>query len=405
MIIARLLKLFLLYLVCAQLFAEGVDGYDYLNKIRQQAGMLPFTYNEQLAIAAFNHARYLNIHRHGGHGERYGQRGYTGSNHIDRIVRAGYPSRLTGENVSYHTGNNDVKASIDGLMSAIYHRFAFLSFKYDEVGIGSVQTPAFSTHVYTFGNARKRELCSQQSYTGRGQYVYQVCPDERFRVAPHELSMAETNVASQSVDIVVWPPNRGKDIPPAFYEEDPDPLPGYDVSGYPASISFNPSSFPLASPVLTRFQVFRAKDNLLLETAVQMNASNDGNEKFKPYEHALFPARRLEWGTRYRVEADYRYAEREESLSWEFTTRQLDLPMVTVTRNDQAIRVTPGQSFAIYVPPRGPRDGDSTYQSRFPSGMKLDIQIYDNHTLVVKVTGRTGKASIQFHGLDIQLLM
>ena len=69
--LARFLKLLLLCLLPVQLYA--VDGYDYLNKIRQQAGMLPFTYNEQLAIAALNHARYLNIHRHGGHGERYAQ--------------------------------------------------------------------------------------------------------------------------------------------------------------------------------------------------------------------------------------------------------------------------------------------------------------------------------------------
>ena len=138
---------------------------------------------------------------------------------------------------------------------------------------------------------------------------------------------------------------------------------------------------------------------------MKMDASNDENEKFKVHEHALFPTRRLQWGTRYRVEADYRYADLEESLSWEFTTRQLDLPMVTVTQNDEAIRVTPGQSFAIYVPPRGARDGESAYQSRFPSGMKLDIRIYDNHTLIVNVSGRPGSASIRFHGLDIQLMM
>jgi hypothetical protein len=158
-------------------------------------------------------------------------------------------------------------------------------------------------------------------------------------------------------------------------------------------------------PVITRFQIFRAQDDLLLEAAMKMDASNDANEKFKAYEHALFPARRLEWGTRYRVEADYRYAGQEESLIWEFSTRQLELPMVTVTQNNQAIRVTPGQSFAIYVPPRGARDGESAYKSRFPSGMKLDIEIYDNHTLLVRVSGRPGSASISFHGLDIQLVM
>jgi hypothetical protein len=352
-----------------------------------------------------NHARYLNIHKQGGHGEQYGRKGYTGSNHVERILGVGYPSRLTGENVSYHTGNSGVKASIDGLMSAIYHRFAFLSFKYDEVGIGSVQTPEFSTHVYNFGNRRKTGLCAQQSYSGRGRYIYQVCADERFRVAPYEIEKAEYDIAVQSADIVVWPPNQSEEIPPAFYEEEPDPLPGYDVSGYPVSIEFNSSAFPLGPPVIDRFQVYRAEDSQLIDTALLLNIASDRHNKLTAYQHALFPSQRFEWGTRYRVEADYRYSDREESLSWEFTTSQLDLPLVTVTRNHQAVRVAPGESFAIYVPPRGVRDGEGAYQTRFPSGMKLDIEIYDNHTLIVNVTGRAGTANIRFHGLDIQLLM
>jgi hypothetical protein len=224
-------------------------------------------------------------------------------------------------------------------------------------------------------------------------------------VAPYEIEKAEQDVAMQSADVVVWPPNHGKEIPPAFYKEDPDPLPGYDVSGYPISIEFNPSAFPLGPPIISRFQVYRAEDNRPLDTALLLDITSDRNKKLTAYQHALFPSLRLDWGTRYRVEADYHYGDQDESLTWEFTTRQHDLPMVTVNRNYQAVRVTPGQSFVIYVPPRGVRDGEGSYQTRFPSGMKLDIQIYDNHTLIVNVTGRPGKANIRFHGLDIQLLM
>ncbi len=401
----RLLRvLLLLFFFCGGAYAAETDAYAYLNKIRIQAGMLPFSYHEQLALAALNHASYLHMHRLGGHGEQSGRRGFTGSSHIERIVRAGYPSRLTSENVSYHTGSVGFRQSIDGLMSAIYHRFAFLSFKHDEVGIGSVQTQEFSTHVYNFGNQRKRELCLLPGYSGRGHYIYQVCPDERFRIAPHEIEKATQDVAAKSVDVVVWPANQGMDIPPAFYEEDPDPLPSYDVSGYPVSIQFNPSAFPGSVPVVSRFQLFRVKDNQLLEAAAKLDVANDANRKFTEYEHALFPAQRLEWGTRYRAEADYHYAGQQESLSWEFTTQELDLPMVTVTSDNQPILVTPGESFAIYVPPRGPRDGEGVYQSRFPSGMKLDIKIHDSHTLIVTASGRMGNASIKFHGLNIRLL-
>src|SRR5210317_1894173 len=102
----RLLRvLLLLFFFCGGAYAAETDAYAYLNKIRIQAGMLPFSYHEQLALAALNHASYLHMHRLGGHGEQSGRRGFTGSSHIERIVRAGYPSRLTSENVSYHTGS------------------------------------------------------------------------------------------------------------------------------------------------------------------------------------------------------------------------------------------------------------------------------------------------------------
>ena len=398
--------LFCACVLCFQpLFGEQVDGYAYLNQVRQQAGMTPFTYNKQLAIAAQNHANYLHIHRRGGHGQRPGDRGYTGSTHPERVVRAGYLSRLTAENVSYHTGNKDVKESIDGLMTAIYHRFGFLTFKYDEVGIGSTQTSEFSTHVYNFGNSLKNEICLQRSYNQRGSYVYSVCADERFRVAPYQMEQAEHAVRTQNVDVVVWPPHQGVDVMPGFYEEDPDPLPDYDVSGNPVSIQFNPAAFPAGLPVVTRFQIFRDSDDQPLATALQLNASTDTNRKIKASEHALFPEHRLDWGTRYRVEVGYRDATGEESLDWEFTTRSLDIPMVIITGANQAVQARPGEPFAIYLPPRGPRDGEGVYRSRFPRGMNLDIQIYDNHTLIVNVTGRPGNATINFHGLDIRLMM
>jgi len=385
--------------------AEAVNAFDYLNKIRKAAGMQPFSYNEQLAMAAQNHANYLHIHRLGGHGERSGKRGFTGSTHMERIINTGYLSRLTGENVSYHTGIKGPKDSIDGLMGAIYHRFAFLSFRHDEVGIGSMQTPAYSTHVYNFGSKQKNQLCQQASFNQPGQYKYSVCADERFRIANRDLDQAEYLIGKNNPEIVVWPADQSEDIPPAFYEEDPDPLPNHDVSGYPVSIQFNPTAFPGGLPVIKRFEIYRVHDNQPMQTVLQLDANNDKSRKFRPNEHALFPLHRFDWGTEYRVEVDYIAAQKQESLSWVFTTQKMLLPMVTITDNNQVVRVKQGEKFAIYVPPRGVRDGKGAYQSRFPRGMKLDIQIYDNHTLYVTVTGRPGKATITFHGLDIRLVM
>ena len=399
-----------IYLICSLcLFsvakADDINAYEYLNNIRQQAGMPAFIYNKKLSIAAQNHANYLHMHQLGGHGERAGRRGYTGSNHVKRILRTGYLSSQTGENVSYHTGMTDAKGSIDGLMAAIYHRFAFLSFKYDELGVGSMQSGAFSSHVYNFGNQRMNQLCQQQSYNQSGRYHYSVCADEKFRIGARELREAEDSVSQKSAAIIVWPAANSKDIPPAFYEEDPDPLPSHDVSGYPVSVQFNPGAFPHGLPAIRRFQIFKVSDGQLIETVLQLNARNDRNKKTRTHEHALFPLRRLDWQTQYRVELDYVVNGKQQNLNWKFTTQVMPLAMVTVTEDNQGIRVKAGEIFAIYVPPRGIRDGEGAYRSRYPNGMKLDIQIVDNHTLIVTVTGRPGNATISFHGLDIRIVL
>lgn len=386
--------------------ADDVNAFEYLNNVRQQSGLLPFVYNESLADAARNHANYLHRYQIGGHGEQPGRRGFTGRSHVDRIVNSGYLSRQTGENVSYHSGVKGWKESIDGLMSAIYHRFAFLRFKYDELGIGQMQSRVFSAYVYNFGNKNKNNLCQQQSYRQSGRYYYSVCADEDFRIASHALDEAEHLVSQKSSAIVMWPAANSDDIPPAFYEESPDPLPAYDVSGYPVSVQFNPGAFPQGLPAITRFQIFRADDNQPLETILHLNSRNDRHRKLDANEHALFPLQRLDWHTQYRVEVDYQAPGQEpQKLDWVFTTQKMSLPMAIITQDNQAVSARPGEPFAIYVPPRDERDGRGEYRTRYPNGMKLDIKIYDNHTLTVTVTGSSGSAIISFHGRDIRVVM
>lgn len=394
-----------LLVVSPRLHSAETAAYDYLNQVRQQAGMSAFITNNELAVAARNHARYMHVHHYGGHGEQSGRQGFTGRTHSERALRAGYSSSQTGENVSFHTGNKGYIESIDGLMAAIYHRFAFLSFRYDEVGIGSVQSDAYSTHAYNFGNRRKRLLCQQANEQLQGRYYYDVCADPRARIPVQDMQRAEHEVNRQSADIVVWPGDQSKDIPPAFYKEDPDPLPGHDVSGYPISIQFNPTVYTAALPVVTRFQLFRAEGDTPVDAIVMLDSQNDPNRKFEANEHALFPRYRLAWGTDYRVEVDYLVGGKSQQHSWQFRTREMNLPMFTVSDDSRDVLVKRGEKFAIYVPPRGPRDGQAEYRTRFPRGMQLDIEMYDPHTLLVKASGIPGRASISFHGMDISLLV
>jgi hypothetical protein len=386
-------------------WSADIDAYEYLNGMRKLAGMSPFSYNRALADAAQNHANYLHIHKQGGHGEQSGRRGFTGQTQSQRVIATGYPSSQTGENVSYHVGNKGVMESIDGLMAAIYHRFAFLSFKYDEVGIGRVQSADYSAHVYNFGNQQKSLLCQQKNHRAPGRYFYEVCADPRFRISVQDMQAAEYEVSSQNADRVVWPADNSENIPPAFYREDPDPLPNHDVSGYPISVQFNPAAYPAGLPAVTRFQLFREDDQRPLETITLLDATTDRNRKFEPNEHALFPLHRLGWDTQYRAELDYVVGGKNHQYSWTFKTRRMTVPMVTVTEDNPAVLVKPGDRFALYVSPRGARDGEAAYSTRFPHGMNLDIDIHDPHTLIVSVSGIPGQATISFHGIDIALIV
>ena len=385
--------------------ASEPDPYKHLNEVRQQAGMSPFTSNSQLAEAAQNHAAYLHLHRQEGHGELPGRPGYTGRTPAERVKHVGYASTMTGENVSSHSGNEDAVESVDGLMAALYHRLAFLSFKFDEVGVGSVRSGEHSSYVYKLGNQRKNGLCQQAYYPVRGRYYYEVCADERKRISAELMQDAEYQVGQSSASIVVWPPDQSENIPPAFYKEYPDPLPAYDVSGYPVSIQFNPTFYPSGLPIITRFQLFQAENENPLETIKLMHADNDPNRKLLNNEHALFPRYRLEWNTRYRAEVDYQVGGEQRVHRWSFTTRHLDLPMVTIDDNTTGVTASPGETFVLYLRPRGSRDGEAAYRTRYPNGMQLDIEIYDPHTLLVTASGRPGQATISFHGLDIPLYL
>ena len=79
--------------------------------------------------------------------------------------------------------------------------------------------------------------------------------------------------------------------------------------------------------------------------------------------------------------------------------------MVTIVNDQQIIQAKSGKTFAIYVPPRSVLDGQAAYQLQYPVGTVLDIQLYDNHTLFVTVTGQPGEAILRFHDFDIRVLL
>ncbi|MEN8175806.1 MAG: CAP domain-containing protein [Pseudomonadota bacterium] len=165
---------------------------DYLNGVRERAGLGPLAEQAQLAAAAGNHAAYLeplSPAEPGSrglaiHAENPGMRGFTGEDPGQRALAAGYLHSSVLENVSI--GSGDGRDAVDSLMSAIYHRLAFLDLAVDETGAAQQG----DVHVFLMGRGDLRRLCASPpksalfkpavvcgSWLVSSEFFSNLCPD------------------------------------------------------------------------------------------------------------------------------------------------------------------------------------------------------------------------------------
>jgi len=297
------------------------NAYNYLNILRQKCGMTTLKYNDILAKSAKNHAKYLvDNNLAPGHYEDPGFLGFTGEWPLDRAIYAGYLSRKVSENLS--AGDEDSNGSIDGLFSAIYHRFGFLDFSIDEVGVGAYENDNYyykAIFVYNMGNSLLNSLCSQD-FTINGAYYYNVCSDMNKNIPKENYDNAITSIEKQNPEVVFWPPKDYNDTPPVFYEESPDPLPDYSVSGYPISIQFNPYYYNPEDIEFLSFELQDSDGNLI--DTIYMDKNSDPNDHFPDMAYAIFPKQRLDWNKKYYVKARFYINNDEKVFNWSFKTER-----------------------------------------------------------------------------------
>ena len=372
----------------------GVE-LEYLNNLRTKTGLPPFSSQTNLISAAQNHSAYMQTNNTSGHGEESTNTGFTGASPADRVVDAGYFSRSVGENVSYGS-NATYSSSIDGLFSAIYHRFGFLGLIYDEIGIGISNDKQFYT--YDMGNNQLNLLCQNPSYTGSGIAYYNVCADTAKKIKESDFISATDTIKNASPALILWPAANSTDNPPVFYEESPDPLPSDSVTGYPVSVQFNEGKFSSA-PTVSSFTLNDANGNQV-STLISMNQANDPNGYFSAYEFALFPEKRLEWGSQYSAEIIYNDNGTQSTKSWSFVTRSLQSKadrFYRIENNaDISLNVISGESYAIYVVPNNTNDSlgslSYSYNSNAPT-----FSYIDSNTIALTLTGESGQyASFTF---------
>jgi len=350
---------------------------EYLNYIRTNSGLIALRENEHLKVAAKNHAEYLTSNELIGHFEDESNIGFTGKFGSNRAIYAGYKTSMVIENIS--NNNFDYKESIDGLMSAIYHRFGFLDFNIDEIGIGISQNPnnRYQTaFVYDMGSLNLENLCKDvPANQNFNTYVEGICDDKSIRVDGEKFTKALNKNKLRNSKVVIYPFDGQRDIPPAFYDELPDPLPEYSVSGFPISISFNDIYFK--SVKLIEFRLFKGDREITKK--VIYSKESDPNGRLKKGEFALFPLDRLEWNSRYEVRVKYLADGKIYKKVWHFNTKNFNNRFYKVTNPNSNFTITQGIPSIFYFPPTSKTDifGDLKYPSF------LDIEFIDKNTIQI----------------------
>ena len=144
------------------------NAVDDVNAVRRLAALPELSSSVELTNAAQAHARYLQRYSPSGRGligsaheQRKGLPEFTGHLAADRALYFGYPHSQVTENVSL--GNDSIQESISILMSAIYHRFAFLDPLVDEIGAAQ----AGRSYVFNMGKKQLSQICLNQPEVAR----------------------------------------------------------------------------------------------------------------------------------------------------------------------------------------------------------------------------------------------
>ena len=362
-------------------------GLDYLNSLRTKAGMPAFTEQANLSAAAQNHSAYLETNSITGHYEDSEKEGYTGDYVSDRVKYTGYDASIVSENVS--DGTNTVQGSIDGLMSAIYHRFAFLSLDWDQIGIGISNNG--KNYTYNMGNSILNNYCGDDNYSSDAGY-YHVCADKNKIIAQNDYESVANTIKENSPEIVIWPANNSDNIPPVFYEESPDPLPNHSVSGYPVSVEFNSKNDFNTSLLDVASFTLESADGTPVETIKIMDKENDPNSQFTDNQYTLFPEKRLEWGSRYNAELIYNYDGTNSAKNWCFVTRSLQGITDRYYRINKNINlnVVAGKKYALYLVPHDAHE--TIYRIRWNyTTNDPEVTFIDNNTVSIELTGNNGR--------------
>ena len=368
---------------------DEAKAFEYLNKIRKSLGLPIFKADSSLHLAASKHAHYLSANGKYGHYESSSDIGYFGYAPSDRAINAGYSSTNVSENVA--TPSN-YKKNVDSLMTAIYHRLGFLTFSLDEIGIGESKENGYSAYIYDMGNNNLEQLCKNGSTEPpNGRYMYGVCANEDIKI-PHDEYLKALQVSDRKY--VLYP--KGEIDIGFFNSESPYPIPGYNFSGNPVSIFFNPNVVDCSKIELETFTLKDVSSAEKIDILVSMNMNNDPNGHFSSCDFAFFPAKREEFGHSYEALLRYSDTEGEHEVRWNFSISSpgdANSEILTIVGDDITFDVESGKDYYLYLPPTQDTPSISSYSYSIMGASIDSTDFYDSNTLHVRISGDSDDAA------------
>lgn len=369
-------KEFIITLLTTLLYSDSIS---YLNSIRNSVGLNQLKVEKHLSKAASKHAKYLlenNINSHYEKNTRY----FYEKTPALRAIKSGYPTKDIKENIA--TNAKSEEDAIDTLFSAIYHRFVFLDFTIDQIGKGIVKDKSKKTiksvYVYDMGSSQIARLCQDDFLTLEGiYYIQNMCKDSTHYIPKDIYKKAKDTIMAKNPKMVIFPNINQQDVPTVFYQEYPNPMPGYKVSGYPISVELNPYYFKDIK--IKRFRLYDDKKRMVRVKLLKQ--SNDPNKKFKPYQFAIIPKQRLSYNKTYTAYFEAYTNQGTIKQKWTFQTKKFLQPLYTITKDYNVIYIPKKtKEIILYFKPRNRKD----ILQKVEAGSKVDY--IDANTIKVSIS-------------------
>jgi uncharacterized protein YkwD len=260
----------------------ALDGRNWINYRRAQAGVPVVTENLLINNAALGHSEYLRTNNVMSHDQKAGSPGFTGVTLMDRLNAAGYTIPANGYaygEVISGTTNGSGFFMAEELITAIYHRFVIFEPKFREIGTGA----ATSAGGYNYFTA---------DFATRGGFG--------------------PGIAANTV--VTWPYSGQTGVTPNFFSnsEDPDPVPNLNEVGYPVSVHAN-----IDAPVTMQTFTVRPRGG----SNLQVQLVNSSADPAKRTAIAIVPLAPLKAATTYDVSFVGTVNGNAVTRDWSFTTK------------------------------------------------------------------------------------